>query len=128
MGAVTVLRATRYWVDDEGIIRGVLITPEFTLADAVEMMEMHRTLTAGKPRCLLMNITAVRALAREVRSYFGDPEHATIHKAVALVVGSPLSRAVGNFFLGLNKPAVPMRLFSDEESAVNWLRPLAHKG
>lgn len=69
-----------------------------------------------------MNITAVKSLARDVRVYFARPEHIEVHRAVALVVGSPLSRAIGNFFLGLNKPAMPMRLFTDEDEAVGWLK------
>jgi hypothetical protein len=33
-----------------------------------------------------------------------------------------LSRALGNFFLGLNKPSMPTRLFDDQEQALAWLR------
>ena len=119
-------RSSRYWVDDEGFIRGVLREGvEYQLADAEEMMALHRQMTGGQPRGLLMDIRAVRALPREVRAYFTQPEHAEVHRAVALLVGSPLSRAIGNFFLGFNKPAMPMRLFSEEESALEWLRKVA---
>ncbi len=119
-------RTARYWLDDEGFIRGVLNEGvDYRLEDAVEMMAAHRELTGGRARGLLMDIRAVRALPREVRTYFTRPEHVEVHRAVALLVGSPLSRAIGNFFLGFNKPAMPMRLFSDEESALEWLRKVA---
>ena len=35
---------------------------------------------------------------------------------------SPLTRAIGNFFLGLNKPLMPTRLFTSEEEALAWLK------
>ena len=121
-----VQRIARYWLDDEGIIRGVLNPGvDFRLADAMEMMELHRTLGGGRARCFLMDIRAVRSLPQDVRIYFTRPEHVEVHRAVALIVGSPLSRAIGNFFLGFNKPAMPMRLFSDEEHALEWFRKVA---
>ncbi len=42
--------------------------------------------------------------------------------AVALIVDTPLSRILGTFFLSVNKPPYPVRMFDDEESAVAWLR------
>jgi hypothetical protein len=119
-------RTARYWLDDEGILRGVLNQGvDYGLADAMEMMAAHRQLTGGRARGFLMDIRTLRALPHEVRTYFTRPEHVEVHRAVALLVGSPLSRAIGNFFLGFNKPAMPMRLFSDEESALEWLRRMA---
>jgi hypothetical protein len=41
--------------------------------------------------------------------------------AVAIVVGTPLSRIMSNFFLAVNKPVAPTRLFDDEGPAVTWL-------
>jgi len=120
------LRTARFWLDDEGIIRGELIPGgDFLLDDAKEMMALHRRLTGGRAAGLLMDIRALRSLPHEVRIYFTQPEHVEVHRAVALLVGSPLSRAIGNFFLGFNKPAMPMRLFSDEQSALEWLRRVA---
>ncbi len=119
-------RAARYWLDDDGFLRGVLNEGvDYRLEDAVEMMALHRKMTEGQARGFLMDIRAIRSLPREVRTYFTQPEHAQVHRAVALVVGSPLSRAIGNFFLGFNKPAMPMRLFSEDEDALEWLRKVA---
>jgi hypothetical protein len=45
--------------------------------------------------------------------------------AVALVVATPLSRMMGNFFLTVSKPMAPTRLFDDEASALAWLQEFA---
>ena len=42
--------------------------------------------------------------------------------AVALVVGTPLSRMMGNFFLNVSRPTTPTRLFDDEASGLAWLQ------
>ena len=41
--------------------------------------------------------------------------------AVALVIDSPLSRVLGNFFLGFNRPETPARLFTSVDEARAWL-------
>jgi hypothetical protein len=42
--------------------------------------------------------------------------------AVAVLVDNPLSRMLGNVFLGVNKPAFPTHLVEDQESGLAWLR------
>jgi hypothetical protein len=41
--------------------------------------------------------------------------------AAALIIGNPVSRITGNFFTGINRTAVPARLFADAKEAVKWL-------
>jgi hypothetical protein len=51
--------------------------------------------------------------------------------AAALIVSHPLARAIGSFFLGLTRPAVPTRLFPTVEEAAEWVitqRPVAKVG
>jgi hypothetical protein len=66
-------------------------------------------------------MSRVKSIAREARDYDAR-EAARVAPAVALIVGSPLSRMIGNFFLGLNRTAVPIRLFTSEPAARSWLR------
>ena len=116
-------RGARYWLDDEGIIHGREVSDAvFELSDATEAMELIRKLAGGRKRGLLMDITRLRSMSREARSFFTLPAHTEVLHAVALQIGSHLSRAIGNIFLGFNKPATPVRLFTDETSALAWLR------
>jgi hypothetical protein len=45
----------------------------------------------------------------------------------ALVVENSLSRALGSFFVGLARPAVPTKLFDSIENAVEWLKTMRPK-
>jgi hypothetical protein len=43
-------------------------------------------------------------------------------KAAARVTGSDFNNALANFFLAVNKPMIPTRLFTDKQKAKQWLQ------
>lgn len=92
-----------------------------TLEDAKENIEAVRVLANGKRVPVLVDITEVKGADREARSYLGSEEVAAVQSAAALIVGSPISKLVGNFFIGLNKTKFPTKLFTDEKRAMKWL-------
>jgi hypothetical protein len=119
----TLLLTTRHWLDDDGTIRGkVQPGANYRIEEAVRSMEIIERLGGGRPRGLLMDITEMRSMSREARAFFGEADRARAVYAVALIVNSLLSRSIGNFILGFNRPVVPVRLFTDEAEAVAWLR------
>lgn len=89
-----------------------------TKADAQAAVDAVATITDGKPTGLLVDMSRIRGMDRDARTVFAGADVST---RVAMLVKSPLSRTLGSFFLGLNKPALPMRLFSDETKALAWL-------
>ena len=58
----------------------------------------------------------------EARSVFADPYAFRVSTSVALLIDSPFSRVIGNFYLGFNKSLTPSRLFIDPDEARQWLR------
>ena len=95
---------------------------DFTLEDAREVTAAFATLGNGKPLPTLVDLRNVRWMQREARAHFSGPETAIVQSAAALIIASPLSRAIGNFFLGFNKPLFPTRLFTSETEALEWLK------
>lgn len=74
----------------------------------------------------LIDLRDMRSTSREARQYYAkSPEALAIVSCIALLVGGPSSRVLGNFFLGLNRPAYPTRLFTSESEAILWLQ--AHR-
>ncbi len=55
------------------------------------------------------------------RDYFANEKSASVQRATALLVGTPVSRTIGNFFMGLNRPVSPTRLLTDPQKAIEWL-------
>jgi hypothetical protein len=64
-------------------------------------------------------------MTRDAREYFSTRGRDTKINSMAVLIKSPISRVVGNFFLGINKPAVPTRLFDNEADALEWLKKFA---
>lgn len=106
----------------EGILL-CTVTPGAVIeeADADEGVAALIEVSNGKVWPLLVDIRALKSINRGARKRFGE---ARVSSAVALVVGSPLNRAVGNFFLGLNRPVVPARLFNSIDEGRAWLASL----
>ena len=73
-----------------------------------------------KPTMVLMQDMA--RVDREARAMFASDLYTRLCSQTALVVGSPVSRVIGNFFVGLNRPRHLFRIFDDPALAIEWLR------
>jgi hypothetical protein len=109
---------------EDGVLRfRSLPGASHTLEDARENVRAARELTeSGKLAPNLVDFSGIQSMTRDARAYYAGPETAEVMTAVAILVDSFLSRAMGNFFMGLNKPLMPTRLFSSETEALSWLR------
>lgn len=113
-------RTCALWIDR--VVRGRFFPgAEVELADAAENVAATARLTGGRALPALIDLRAVRAQSAEARAYLAGPEATRVANAVALLIESPLSRMVGNFYLGFNRPEVPTRLFTSEGEALAWL-------
>ena len=110
----------RTWLRPDGVVHLTWASQvEIGLEDAIEAIQAMTELTGGRRTPLLVDPRGNRAVARSARRELAGCD--SLASAVALIVGSPLSRMMGEFFLTVNKPRFPMRLFGDEGSAVTWL-------
>lgn len=109
-------------VDASGIVRcKVLKDTHMRLEDAMENIRAIKELAQGKKVAVLVDITESKGADKAARDFFGSDEVASVQSACALLVNSPLSQLLGNFFLGFNKTQFPTKLFTDEEKAIQWL-------
>lgn len=92
-----------------------------TIEEGKASTQMGKELIDGKPRPMLCDLTDVVKMTQECRQYFAGTEHASIFTKCALIITSPISRIIGNFFLMANKPTKPVRLFTKREDAIIWL-------
>jgi len=117
-----VTRTARIWVDADGIMRHVCTAgSEHALADAEEAVAAYGRIWGGVLRPLVVDLSTVKSIDRAARIHYSTQSFPYV-SAVALVVGSPLSRMIGNFFLGLNPSTLPVKLFRSEPQAEAWLR------
>ena len=64
----------------------------------------------------------IKSISRDARMYYANERTASIQRATALLVDSPLTRVIANFFMGLNRPLSPSRMFTDQTQAIRWLQ------
>ncbi|MDH5542463.1 MAG: hypothetical protein OEY64_05820 [Nitrospinota bacterium] len=116
-------RTTRIWLGDDGIIR-MESHPgaEEALKDAMENIAAGARLMDGKKGVALVDIRNIKSITKNAREYYSGPETAEVTKACAILVGSPLTKVIGNFYMRINKTIFPLRLFSSESSAISWLK------
>lgn len=117
-------RSQNITLGEDGIVQ-ITMRPEvheLELTDAQDAIRVVAEVGGGRPRPALVDLRELRSMSRDCRKYFAGPETARVESAVALLVVSPIARAIGNFFMGLNRPLIPTRLFTSETDALVWLR------
>ncbi|MBI4921951.1 MAG: STAS/SEC14 domain-containing protein [Devosia nanyangense] len=119
-------RVASIWVGDDGIARIIHVPgAEVTLEDARETMAAYKKLNNGKRLPLFIDTKTMKSLSRDARHFYASDEAAACASAAAIIVGTPVSRVLGNFYLGLSNPHLPTRLFSEEGEALAWLQGFA---
>ncbi|MBA3499309.1 MAG: STAS/SEC14 domain-containing protein [Deltaproteobacteria bacterium] len=95
---------------------------EMGLEDAQKNLAAIFELGGRQRGLVLVDMRGVRSQSREARQYFATSDEALqATLAVALLIGSPVSRVLANFFLRLNPQRIPTALFTAEEAAITWL-------
>ncbi len=93
-----------------------------TIEDGKESTRISAEMVNYEPLPLLCDLTNVVKMSQECRTHFAGEEHAKTFSKCALIVTNPISKIIGNFFLGLNKPLKPTRLFTNKEEGLKWLK------
>ncbi len=109
-------------VGSDGIMRmEYLPGARVTLENALLITAARAELTGERRLPLRVDTRNLAAMDREARVYYAGPIANRSVAAVALLVTSALGRAIGNFYLSLNRPLVPTRMFTTEDAAIAWL-------
>ncbi len=111
------------WMGDDGIVRTkVKPLAEVSLKESIENSRAVNSFKTEKKYPLLIDSRNIKSITKEARDYFSIRNRETRINSFAVIINSPLSRVIGNFFMGLNKPSVPAKLFNNEADAINWLK------
>ncbi|MBC7865317.1 MAG: hypothetical protein IAF38_20240 [Bacteroidia bacterium] len=111
------------WLDEFGICHTeVKENSVIELKDAVENKEDVLTIAGEKIPPILVDLRKIKSISKEARDYFAMKNRKPGVKAIAMLIKSPVSKIIGNFFLGINLPSVPTKLFNSETKALNWLK------
>ena len=122
-GVIVYKTATsKYWLMKNGVLYvKIKKDSEQTLQDAQENLRTFRQVARRDLTPVLVNLEEAKSINAEAREYYSGDEYKELHNATAILIGNPVSKVLGNIFLGLNNIGVPTRLFTNEEKALKWL-------
>jgi hypothetical protein len=70
---------------------------------------------------LFINIKAVKHITKDARDYLASKEGCHKVASCAIIINSNVTRVLANYFIMINKPLVPTKVFTNEEGAKQWL-------
>ena len=125
---IDVIETTCYhtWMGDDGICRTLVKDQaEVTMKEARENSEAVRSYDQGGSKYpLIVFAQNIKSITKEARDFLSIRGRQSPVCSIAIIVKSPLSRVIGNFFIGMNRAGVPSKLFTDEEAAVKWSKKI----
>lgn len=77
---------------------------------------------AGRRCGVVVVMSSLTSQDGDARRIYAEGMNPQLFFGAALVVGNPLARAIGSFFMGLSRPKVDTRLFDTVDGATAWLR------
>ena len=96
---------------------------ELSKQDSAKELEIYRKEFCNDTRRpILVELDDIKSVSRESRRIYSSEDTAKYLSAAALLVGNPVSRIMGNFYQGINKTAMPVKLFTSTEEAISWLK------
>jgi hypothetical protein len=110
-----------FWLDEEGILNSISRSPTRTIANTTENFEMVKRITNHQKVPLLIYLSKSGVPDKETRAFVAR-ELPNVYKAMAMVSQSGLGKIIMNVLFGLKPPVIPMKTFSSEEQAREWLR------
>lgn len=79
-------------------------------------------LAEGSRFCVLADVRNNVSSSSEARKYGAKNEHTRNHIAYAMLADTTAVILLSNFFIKVNRPAIPTRLFKKEDEALTWLK------
>lgn len=92
------------------------------LEHVIENKKVRERIQRGKKMLVLGDIRKVWSVTKEAQGYLSSKEVTDLNIAMAILTKSLTTVLLANFFITFNKPAVPTKLFKNEEKAIKWLR------
>lgn len=95
---------------------------EIDAALAQKIIDQRLSFVDGQTFPIIVDGSAVKELTKAARETLSSEKANQYTVALAVIVRNPVTRTIANFFLKFQQPRYPFRLFTDLESAQEWLK------
>jgi len=109
-----------YWFDDNGILVSHSKSVLRTVENITSNVKLVRSITNNKPVPLLIYLANSPIPDKQTRK-FSTEQLPVIYSAMAMVCKPGLSKFIMNILFGLKPPPIPMKSFTNDKEATEWL-------
>jgi hypothetical protein len=110
-----------YWIDDDGLLISLSKNPRRTVANITGNIALVRSITNNKKVPLLIYLSKTPLPDKETRKFVNE-QLPHLYSAMAMVSKPGLAKFIMNFLFSVKPPPIPMKSFSDDKEAKEWLK------
>jgi hypothetical protein len=110
-----------YWLDDNGVLVSVSKSPKRTVANIKGNIELVKRITNNRIAPLLIYLSPSPVPDKETRKFVNE-QLPHLYKAMAMVSKPGLASVIMSFLFKFQSPPIPMKNFTDDEDAKEWLK------
>lgn len=116
-------RTAEVFLKDGVVIAAIRPGVTQSLADAQDNLKAIETLAGPVRHPLMIDMRNALPLTVEARHFYAAQKMSDTFTAMALLVhGSPLGQMLGNVYFRMARHKVQLRMFTDENKALAWLK------
>jgi len=115
-----------YQLDEDGILYAYSKNPKRTVKNISENIALVKKITGNKKVPLLIYLSDSPVPDKETRK-FSTEQLPNVYTAMAMVSKPGLSKLIMNILFALKPPPIPMKSFTDDKEAKEWLMQFAGK-
>ena len=110
-----------YRLDKEGILYSYSKNPKRTIQNITDNIALVKNITGGKKVPLLIYLSNSPVPDKATRA-FASAQLPNVYTAMAMVSRPGLSKLIMNILFRFKPPSIPMRSFSNDTEAREWLQ------
>lgn len=122
MNKIELNKATCELIEDRIINIVVKDNVEIEVEDVLDIRKTNERLSKNENYLVVLESGFHSSITREARELSAKKEYGEQRKAMAFVITSLAQRIIGNFFININKPPTPTKIFNSREEALVWVK------
>lgn len=114
-------------MDGDILIARYKDAPKIDLQAAKEIQQERLTFTNNKRVPVLVIDQGLVSMDRQAREFFSSEAGIEGISASAMIVSSTVNSMLVNFILRISRPNMPVKMFTDKNAAMAWLKTFVHE-
>lgn len=116
------------WFDEDGILCSIpkRNPPALNMDDAMEYVEKFKKEVGDNKVCIVVLASGSAEIPKRERDWIAN-EVAIFTAAMAIIFTSPMGRMIAKVFFAIKPPTYPVKFFSNEVEAKDWIRQFLPK-